>query len=171
MKNFFDNIISKLVDSFGVSANKSDSTINISRNTKIGIGLAILFAMNIGFNALKNNPKSAEVSIKDVNSYESKATKQLKTEAQQKHNDSVFKELEKQGQALEKQEVKAPEKEKIAKRKAEAIALKAQKEREIAYQAKKARRENSIYIRGPRGGCYYINSRGKPVYVDRSLCN
>lgn len=27
------------------------------------------------------------------------------------------------------------------------------------------------YIRGPRGGCYYINSNGKKVYVDRSLCN
>lgn len=27
------------------------------------------------------------------------------------------------------------------------------------------------YIRGPRGGCYYVNSRGKKTYVDRSLCN
>lgn len=27
------------------------------------------------------------------------------------------------------------------------------------------------YIRGPRGGCYYINSRGNKTYVDRSLCN
>jgi hypothetical protein len=26
-------------------------------------------------------------------------------------------------------------------------------------------------IRGPRGGCYYINSRGNKTYVDRSLCN
>lgn len=26
-------------------------------------------------------------------------------------------------------------------------------------------------IRGPRGGCYYINSRGKKTYVDRGLCN
>ena len=26
------------------------------------------------------------------------------------------------------------------------------------------------YIRGPRGGCYYINSRGNKTYVDRSLC-
>lgn len=25
--------------------------------------------------------------------------------------------------------------------------------------------------RGPRGGCYYINSAGKKVYVDRSKCN
>jgi len=26
------------------------------------------------------------------------------------------------------------------------------------------------YIRGPRGGCYYINSNKNKVYVDRSLC-
>jgi hypothetical protein len=25
------------------------------------------------------------------------------------------------------------------------------------------------YIRGPRGGCYYISSSGRKVYVDRSL--
>lgn len=29
----------------------------------------------------------------------------------------------------------------------------------------------SGYIRGPRGGCYYINSRGNKTYVDRSRCN
>jgi endonuclease YncB( thermonuclease family) len=27
------------------------------------------------------------------------------------------------------------------------------------------------YIKGSRGGCYYINSNGKKTYVDRSLCN
>ncbi len=27
------------------------------------------------------------------------------------------------------------------------------------------------YIRGPRGGCYYINGNGNKTYVDRSLCN
>jgi uncharacterized protein YgiM (DUF1202 family) len=27
------------------------------------------------------------------------------------------------------------------------------------------------YIRGPRGGCYYINSRGNKTYVDRGLCS
>ena len=27
------------------------------------------------------------------------------------------------------------------------------------------------YYRGPRGGCYYINSNGNKTYVDRSLCN
>jgi hypothetical protein len=26
-------------------------------------------------------------------------------------------------------------------------------------------------IRGPRGGCYYINSNSRKTYVDRSLCN
>lgn len=26
-------------------------------------------------------------------------------------------------------------------------------------------------IRGPRGGCYYINDNGNKIYVDRSLCN
>lgn len=26
------------------------------------------------------------------------------------------------------------------------------------------------YIRGPRGGCYYINSNGNRTYVDRSFC-
>lgn len=31
--------------------------------------------------------------------------------------------------------------------------------------------ESKGYIRGPRGGCYYINSRGNKTYVDRSLCN
>ena len=28
-----------------------------------------------------------------------------------------------------------------------------------------------VYIRGPRGGCYYISSSGSKVYVDRSVCN
>jgi hypothetical protein len=28
-----------------------------------------------------------------------------------------------------------------------------------------------VYIRGPRGGCYYISSSGSKVYVDRSMCN
>ena len=27
------------------------------------------------------------------------------------------------------------------------------------------------YFKGPRGGCYYINSNGNKSYVDRSLCN
>lgn len=27
------------------------------------------------------------------------------------------------------------------------------------------------YIRGPKGGCYYINSNGNKTYVSRSLCN
>lgn len=28
-----------------------------------------------------------------------------------------------------------------------------------------------IYIRGPRGGCYYINGSGNKTYVDRSMCD
>lgn len=31
--------------------------------------------------------------------------------------------------------------------------------------------EKRIYYRGPKGGCYYINSNGNKTYVDRSLCN
>lgn len=27
------------------------------------------------------------------------------------------------------------------------------------------------YIRGPRGGCYYISGSGRKVYVERSLCD
>jgi uncharacterized protein YgiM (DUF1202 family) len=28
-----------------------------------------------------------------------------------------------------------------------------------------------MYIRGPRGGCYYLSGSGRKVYVDRSLCD
>jgi hypothetical protein len=35
---------------------------------------------------------------------------------------------------------------------------------------KKADQSHS-YIKGPRGGCYYLNSKGNKTYVDRSLCN
>lgn len=38
-----------------------------------------------------------------------------------------------------------------------------------AKSTRNARRSN--LIRGPRGGCYYINSHGNKTYVDRSLCN
>lgn len=30
---------------------------------------------------------------------------------------------------------------------------------------------DKTYIRGPRGGCYYISGSGRKVYVDRSMCN
>jgi endonuclease YncB( thermonuclease family) len=33
------------------------------------------------------------------------------------------------------------------------------------------RTQSSRYIRGPRGGCYYLSGSGRKVYVDRSLCN
>jgi hypothetical protein len=31
--------------------------------------------------------------------------------------------------------------------------------------------ESHIYTRGPKGGCYYMSSSGRKVYVDHSLCN
>lgn len=37
--------------------------------------------------------------------------------------------------------------------------------------SRSTRSKSSQYIRGPRGGCYYINSNGNKTYVDRSLCN
>jgi hypothetical protein len=33
-----------------------------------------------------------------------------------------------------------------------------------------ASRSTRAFIRGPRGGCYYIGGSGRKVYVDRSLC-
>ncbi|MGH9846207.1 MAG: hypothetical protein ACREEM_46490, partial [Blastocatellia bacterium] len=39
------------------------------------------------------------------------------------------------------------------------------------YSRKSSRaRSYRTYIRGPRGGCYYINGNGNKTYVDRSLC-
>ncbi len=35
---------------------------------------------------------------------------------------------------------------------------------------RKRSRANRSYIRGPRGGCYYINRNGNKTYVSRSLC-
>lgn len=31
--------------------------------------------------------------------------------------------------------------------------------------------DSRVYIRGPRGGCYYLSSGGKKVYVDHAYCN
>ena len=31
--------------------------------------------------------------------------------------------------------------------------------------------ESRNYTRGPRGGCYYLNSSGRKVYVDHGLCS
>jgi uncharacterized protein YgiM (DUF1202 family) len=41
------------------------------------------------------------------------------------------------------------------------------------YSPPQPRRSTSdrVYIRGPRGGCYYISGSGSKVYVDRSVCN
>lgn len=33
------------------------------------------------------------------------------------------------------------------------------------------RTESNGFIRGPRGGCYYLSGSGRKVYVDRGLCN
>ena len=33
------------------------------------------------------------------------------------------------------------------------------------------RTANNGYIRGPRGGCYYLSGSGRKVYVNRGLCN
>jgi endonuclease G len=37
--------------------------------------------------------------------------------------------------------------------------------------AEKPDSKDRTYLKGSRGGCYYINSSGKKTYVDRSLCN
>lgn len=36
---------------------------------------------------------------------------------------------------------------------------------------RKSYQTSKSYIRGPKGGCYYINGNGNKSYVDRSLCN
>ena len=41
----------------------------------------------------------------------------------------------------------------------------------IASERKQNYHVGKQYIRGPRGGCYYINSNGNKTYVDRSFCN
>jgi len=59
------------------------------------------------------------------------------------------------------------------KRKAELLVLSKKKRRSNAnsYSSSEHISSSSGYIRGPRGGCYYINSNGNKTYVDRSLCN
>jgi hypothetical protein len=49
--------------------------------------------------------------------------------------------------------------------------LKAQQPVPKTTQTKNKSTSKRKYIRGPRGGCYYINSKGNKVYVDRSLCD
>jgi endonuclease YncB( thermonuclease family) len=36
---------------------------------------------------------------------------------------------------------------------------------------KKAETTDKTYLKGSRGGCYYLNSKGNKVYVDKELCN
>ncbi|SIQ86623.1 hypothetical protein [Maribacter ulvicola] len=49
-------------------------------------------------------------------------------------------------------------------------SLKSTKSSSTKYKTKRYRSSKSYY-RGPRGGCYYINSNGNKSYVSRSLCN
>lgn len=37
-------------------------------------------------------------------------------------------------------------------------------------RAQRSVQSSGRYIRGPRGGCYYINRNGNKTYVDRSMC-
>ena len=39
-----------------------------------------------------------------------------------------------------------------------------------SYSSSRRSYSSRSYHIGPRGGCYYINSRGNKTYVDRSLC-
>lgn len=39
----------------------------------------------------------------------------------------------------------------------------------VQRRQRRARRARG-YMRGPRGGCYYINRNGRKTYVARSLC-
>ena len=39
------------------------------------------------------------------------------------------------------------------------------------YSKSSKRARSKTYYQGPRGGCYYYNSKGKKQYVSRSLCN
>jgi hypothetical protein len=41
----------------------------------------------------------------------------------------------------------------------------------IAAPAQPAASEARTYTKGPKGGCYYISSSGRKVYVDHALCN
>ncbi|AIY12613.1 hypothetical protein [Cellulophaga baltica] len=49
-------------------------------------------------------------------------------------------------------------------------SLNTNKSSNSSYKASSYSRSKSYY-RGPRGGCYYINSKGNKSYVSRSLCN
>jgi len=40
----------------------------------------------------------------------------------------------------------------------------------IVQKRKKKRTVQNRLIRGPRGGCYYVNRNGRKTYVSRNLC-
>ena len=50
------------------------------------------------------------------------------------------------------------------------LSLKSSNANNSTYKTK-SYRSSKTYYRGPRGGCYYINSNGNKTYVSRSLCN
>lgn len=43
--------------------------------------------------------------------------------------------------------------------------------RSAAPAAQPQRPASRTYVRGPRGGCYYVTTSGNREYVDRSFCN
>ncbi len=51
------------------------------------------------------------------------------------------------------------------------IIIKNNKKTQIRKIDSKYRSSRRTYRRGPRGGCYYINSNGNKTYVARSICN
>lgn len=40
----------------------------------------------------------------------------------------------------------------------------------VTTAAKSTSASSRTYVKGPRGGCYYLNSGGSKVYVDKSFC-
>lgn len=67
--------------------------------------------------------------------------------------------------------VKNEEIEKIKAKKASAETDTKTDTKDSNVKTLKSETTSSKYIRGPRGGCYYINSSGSKEYVDRSLCD
>lgn len=64
----------------------------------------------------------------------------------------------------------SPQPKKTAKRNANA-SQKYEKPAVEPTASKFKEQSSGKYITGPRGGCYYINSRGNKTYVDHSYCN
>lgn len=58
--------------------------------------------------------------------------------------------------------------EKTTKQPAEPTMIKTDAPKE---STKKAQTGDKTYLKGSRGGCYYLNAKGSKVYVDKELCN